>query len=125
MEMGVQKKGHETKDILNYFQKVQIGTLQEDGITLECRCQQAGAVYTLPKVDATFQRLGTPIPNIPIMLDTSIQNNAYGVSKNFLKFSHFVQYAIHQGRVGKCKDPILFDLISYVDVRVQSNPFVY
>ena len=27
-------------------------------------------------------------------------------------------------RVQDCKDPILFDLVSYCDVRVQSNPFI-
>ena len=27
-------------------------------------------------------------------------------------------------RHDKCKDPILFNLVSYSDVRVQSNPFI-
>ena len=35
-----------------------------------------------------------------------------------------VKMIIRAYTVGLCKDPILFDLVSYVDVRVQSNPFI-
>ena len=28
------------------------------------------------------------------------------------------------GTISVCKDPILFDLFSYCDVRIQSNPFI-
>src|SRR5258708_31143986 len=74
----------ETTSPLNYLSKHQIPILHQIRFAFE---NQVGALLTLITVDLTLRRLGSPIGTIPIMLNTSIQNNAYGPSKNVLKLS--------------------------------------
>jgi len=76
----------ETTNVLNSLSKRRIDTLHQIRFTLNAHVSQV-SVLTLTMVDITLRRLGTPIGTIPIMLNASIQNNAYGPSKNFFKFS--------------------------------------
>ena len=76
------KSDQEMTNILNSLKKRWIRILQPVEITLECK---QAARLTLTQ-ESNFRRFGTPIGTIPMMLNTSIQNNTYDPSKNFFKF---------------------------------------
>src|SRR6266404_6247253 len=78
------KSVDQTTNTLNSLSKHQIPILHQIRSPFQ---YQPGALLTLTTVDLTLRRLGTPIGTIPIMLNTSIQNNPYGPSKNLLKLS--------------------------------------
>ncbi len=74
------KSDQEMTNILNSLKNPCIRILMPVEITLE---RKLVARLTLTQ-DSNFRRLGTPIGTIPIMLNTSIQNNGYNPSKNLL-----------------------------------------
>ena len=74
----------EMTGILNSVKKCWIRTLSQIVSIWNANWQQAGDVLTLTK-DSTLRRPGAAIGTIPIMLNTSTQNNGYSPSKNSLK----------------------------------------
>ena len=78
---GSVKGDQEMTNILNSLKKCWIRILQPVEIALECK---VAARLTLTQ-DTNFRSLGIPIGTIPIMLNTSIQNNPYNPPKNFFK----------------------------------------
>ena len=77
----------ETTDVLHFIENRRIGVLhQQDHLRMQAT-GNLGAVLTLAQ-DITSRRLGAPIGTIPMILNTSTQNNGYNPAINPSKLAH-------------------------------------